>query len=616
MNPLRTACRVSAIAVMVGVGTVAGVSPTGVTTSRAAAPTATFTPNVRADAAEGTGTGQNEPQVTVDYHGTTYVTWQGDPNATTGFSSTTDGINFTNLGTPDPTQVNDLGDVALATTTWPYPDSRNLHLRTLGPRDNGVFWSDLGTTTNPPGAIEIRSGTTADGGKTWAESDAPFNPTQTDRNWLTAYTPLEFRRSDNAIDHTDVYQTYHDFGVSNIWVIHSPDGGKSWDPTEYPAIEPGSTASQTSANNSIPGGVAVDRTGAHPGRVFVVWSTSDVANNLTQGGNITQGEPFDHIFLSYSDQKGAVGSWHSTTVFNDPCAPNPPVAPPSVGSNCQDVSELFTPLAVDDAGNVYVSFTWRDASRAHPEYDEYVAKSTDGGQTFGTPFRVTTDVGTHYMPWIAAGANGAVDVVYYATTYVAGVGTNNKPGAVPGSGIWNVFMSQTLDGGQTWTQSKVSDHPNYFGDICSVGIFCSQAGPALGWGPDRILLDDFGVAIGPDGGARVAWTDTHDSWKGTCQPGGSDDSNVPCQSDHLYFACQSGGMGLEGQPISGCGQVAAATVAATPAAVATPVPAAVQPPLPNTSAPGTPPAGLLAALAALGLLAASRCKKGFAKRGR
>jgi hypothetical protein len=112
-------------------------------------------------------------------------------------------------------------------------------------------------------------------------------------------------------------------------------------------------------------------------------------------------------------------------------------------------------------------------------------------------------------------------------------------------------MSQSLDGGQTWTQSAVSDHPVYFGDICSTGIFCGQ-GSAFGWGDDRILLDDFGVAVGPDGGARVAWTDAHDAWTGSCAPGG----DVSCQSGktHIEFACQSDGRGLDGQDISGCGK--------------------------------------------------------------
>jgi len=235
-------------------------------------------------------------------------------------------------------------------------------------------------------------------------------------------------------------------------------------------------------------------------------------------------------------------------VFNDPCAPNPP-QPPSDPSTCQDVSELFTSVATDDAGNVYVAYIRRDASQPHPEYDVNLAVSRDGGRTF-TSHVINSDTGTHYMPWVAAAGDGGVDVVYYDTPVVAGVGQFNKPAAAPATAQWTVQMSQSLDGGRTWTQSQVSDHPVYFGDICSTGIFCGQ-GSQFGWGDDRILFDDFGVAVGPDGGARVAWTDAHDSWTGKCQPGGT----VSCQTTHVEFACQSGGTGLGGQQITGCGAV-------------------------------------------------------------
>jgi hypothetical protein len=100
----------------------------------------------------------------------------------------------------------------------------------------------------------------------------------------------------------------------------------------------------------------------------------------------------------------------------------------------------------------------------------------------------------------------------------------------------------------------VSSHPVYFGDICTTGIFCGFAPPGSGWGNDRILYDDFGVAVGPDGAARVAWTDAHASWSKTCNPNVSpnDDSNVACQKTYIEFACQSGGVGLYGQTIGGC----------------------------------------------------------------
>ena len=59
-------------------------------------------------------------------------------------------------------------------------------------------------------------------------------------------------------------------------------------------------------------------------------------------------------------------------------------------------------------------------------------------------------------------------------------------------------MSQSLDGGTTWTQSNVSGHPIYFGDICTTGIFCGLAPDSFNWGNDRILFansDLSGISI-------------------------------------------------------------------------------------------------------------------------
>jgi hypothetical protein len=513
-----------------------------------APPRAGFTAPVRADAAESTS-GQNEPQVTVDQAGTAFVTWQGGENGS-DVSKTSDGAAFTYLGYPDPATPNsgigtgDIGDVTLAHTSFPNP-TKDTAADAGG--NSAVFWGNLaqGGPTCAESPIQIRSAATLDGATWTRQATAGCEPLQIDRPWLAAYTPPAFRGSDQAASHTSLYYEYHDFGLSNIWVEISADGGQTWAPTPVSAVQPDSVQALTSTCNTIPGGIAVDQNGAHRGRIYAVWETSDLHQNAVQGCDYTQAEAFDHVFLSYSDDGGA--TWTSRTVFNDPCAPNPPT-PPATPSACQDVSEIFSSVAVDDAGTVYVAYVRRDIAKASPEYDIAVATSTDGGNTF-TSRQANTDAGTHYFPWVAAGGNGGVDVVFYDTPYVEGVGALNKPAAAPPSAQWTVQMAQSLDAGKTWTQSNVSGRAIYFGDICTTGIFCGLAPDSFGWGNDRILLDDFGVAVGPDGGARVAWTDAHDSWGGSCQPGGT----VSCQTTHVDFACQKSGVGVAGQRISGCG---------------------------------------------------------------
>jgi hypothetical protein len=589
----RRLCALAATAAL-GVAALLSAPPLQATATTPTAPS--FTPETRADAALGSTFGQNEPQVTVDRTGLAYVSWQTGLGADSPVTTTRDGVHFTPFSFPDKGNSDD-GDVAFTHVTYP-ATGQDL---APGPGGaDGVFFAQLGPGSC--GAIEIRAAATTDQGGSWSAKDAACQPCQVDRPWIAAYTRAADRDTADATKHTALYTEHHDFCASNVFLTSSPDGGTTWNTTPVNAEPPGSAAQLTSACNSIPGGITVVPDGAHAGRVVAVWSTSDPLINATTGCNYSQFQPFDHIFASYSDDGG--NTWTSSDVFDDPCAPNPPAPPPSALTSppvgdCQDVSELFDSVAADDAGNLYVAYTARLLSDgAQAEYDTFVASSVDGGSTWSTHRVTPRGTGTHYAPWVAAGGNGGVDVVYYATSYVEGVGSFNKPAAAPSTAQWDVFMAQSLDGGATWSNTKVSTHPVYFGDYCTTGISCgTPLSTANNWGPDRILYDDFGVAVGPDGGARIAWTDAHDSWGGSCVPGAS--STASCQQAHVYFACQNGGTGVHGEAITGCGQVAAAAAAAVPAAAATPSPAIATP---NTAA-AAPAAGPAAGLAAIALAA-------------
>jgi hypothetical protein len=571
--------RLAAAAVLMGLA-IAGPAQLRATPVRAApAPVATWSANVRADAsdpAEAKAMGQNEPQVAVDESGQTYVTWQSSPNGV-GMSRTMDGRSFTYLGNPDVTKAG-FSDVTLAPTTWTYPD----RVKADAPGEGGLVFGVLGNTACAPGISGVRGAYSSDQGKTWHANDAGCQPYEVDRPWTAAYTPPQYRGTAQALTHTMVYNFYHDFAPTDaVWVSRSTDGGATWLTPDSLAAQPGSIQQLSSTCNTTPGSIAVDQRGPHAGRVYVAWASSDLQNSIATGCNYTQAQAFDHLYFSYSDDGGS--TWTSGTVFNDPCDQLPPA--PAVSTTCQDMAAFWTSTAVDDAGTVYQAFPWRDISRPNPEYDIYVAAGhprADGSVSFDKPYKASVRTGTHYSPWIVAGAAGKIDVVDYATDFVEGVGTFNKPGIAPGSALWNVYMSQSLDGGHSFTESKVSDHFNYFGDYCTVGIFCSPAAPALGWGGDRILYEDFGLAIGPDGGARVAWTDARDSLSASCKPGGSDDSNVGCQRTHTYFSCQVGGVGLHGETVTGCGQSVAASTVPAPGPTAAPV--SVGPGLPGTSA--------------------------------
>jgi hypothetical protein len=599
------------------------VSPSGA--GAAPPPPATFTANVRADGGRGTaGLGDNEPAVTVDQSGTAFVSWQQAAGVPSWAASSTDGATFSKPIAPDPASLT--GDVAFATTTFPQP---GVDQGITAKGESGVFFAMLGA--GQCGAIEIREATSVDQGASWDPRDASCQPAQVDRPWIAAYTPPAYRGTPGAVAHTRVYTEHHDFGASNIWVTSSADGGKTWNVVPVNAEQAGSVGELTSLCNSIPGGIAVAQRGPHAGRVYAVWETSDPVFYNLSGCNYTQAQPFDHIFLSYSDDDGA--SWTTRNVYNDPCAPNPPNPPsytvdPSgtvIQSTCNDTSELFNSVAVDDGGNVYVAFVARTiaGTTARPipsEYDAYVSVSRDGGDHWngsttsnaGTPHRVNTDLGTHYMPWVVAGQDGAIDIVFYRTAQVAPVSPDfHKPVGTSTTATWQVHMSQSLDHGGSFTQSRVDDAgPGgiYFGDICSTGIFCGGAPPGSGWGNDRTLYDVFGAAIGPDGALRTAWTDARDTYSASCRPGIADQSceGGPGAKTRVYFACQKTGLTLYGKALSGSCPRAAATSMQPVTVASPPSPGQVTGGTPNTSRGQSVPLLPLAAAAGLGAVAARR----------
>jgi hypothetical protein len=529
-------------------------------TAKAAPPIAMgFGPNVVTPS----GNGTNEPQITVDQSGRSYLTWQGDaaPFPGTRTTSTTDGTSFNNLQYPDPTAGNTLlgGDVVLATTNWP-------SLSDTPPLDNtgsnAVFWSDLATApvgSTCAGDPQVRAATSVDQAVTWAnQNNAGCNPFAVDRQWLDSYTPPASRGTASAKANTKLFMTYHDVGTSAIWLVRSFDGGASWQQTPFPVL--GANAA-LSACNTIPGGLAVDKSTLHPGRVYVTWETSDPPANPATGCNITQAQPFDHVFMAYSDDaQTCVGTppnacapptFTNVNVFDDPCFP--PGYPAS--QTCQDVSEFFSPVAVDAAGTPFVAYVRYNLSDPSPEYDVYIAKGTFTGTTLSFTGPNTHKAnpggsGTHYQAALVAGNADAIEVAYYATSYVAHPAQLNKPGAAPNTALWNVYLSQSFDGGTSFTQNKVSSQSNYYGDVCNTGIFCGF-GSTLGWGDDRILFEDFGLAIGPDGGARLDWTDTRLAT--TCVPG-TNPTSCQAGNSRIFFACQVSGLGLHGETMTGCGQ--------------------------------------------------------------
>ena len=103
---------------------------------------------------------------------------------------------------------------------------------------------------------------------------------------------------------------------------------------------------------------------------------------------------------------------------------------------------------------------------------------------------------TAVFPWVAAGDNGRVDIIYYKTTAVG------DPNTLTGNPPWHLYFAQSLNAN---TREPVFTivRPNpgnviHNGQISTGGLIGSS---------DRSLLDFMEVAIGPDGLANIIFAD-------------------------------------------------------------------------------------------------------------
>ncbi len=113
-------------------------------------------------------------------------------------------------------------------------------------------------------------------------------------------------------------------------------------------------------------------------------------------------------------------------------------------------------------GTIYVN--WTDQRKGANDTDVWLAKSTDGGQTWKTPIRVNDDgAGNHqFFTWMTLDpTNGYLYFVFYDRRGLKGEMTN-------------VYMARSTDGGETFVNFKINDRPFspnegiFFGDYNNI----------------------------------------------------------------------------------------------------------------------------------------------------
>ena len=122
-------------------------------------------------------------------------------------------------------------------------------------------------------------------------------------------------------------------------------------------------------------------------------------------------------------------------------------------------------------GTIYVN--WTDHRNGDNDTDVWIAKSTDGGNTWSDPIRVNDDPPgkEQFFTWMTIdGANGNVYVVFYDRR---NYNDNNT----------DVYIARSVDGGETFQNIKISESPFlpysgvFFGDYTNITAYDGMVRP-------------------------------------------------------------------------------------------------------------------------------------------
>jgi hypothetical protein len=175
--------------------------------------------------------------------------------------------------------------------------------------------------------------------------------------------------------------------------------------------------------------------------------------------------------------------------------------PHSPGGGAVDV--LFPLVATDAAGTAYAA--WADAA----DGNIYYTYSKDEGSTWATPVQVNGgDAASNVMPWLQADAAGTIAVAWYGNPLrmdsdlmPSWYNNRNAASQYPWYGYVSLIKN-AASSAPTMYQTKFTERPMHFGQICTGGLGCTVSGG------DRSMADYFSIYFDREGAIRVAYNDT------------------------------------------------------------------------------------------------------------
>lgn len=349
---------------------------------------------------------------------------------------------------------------------------------------------------------------------------------QADRQWLATYLPDPSQGTSAA----RVYLSYHTLSDDLPWECTSIQGGTVFLPctpmvTSGPAFTDG-------LGNTINGNQVFDSHGV----IYSIFGTSTVPDNAANKGS----GPIHNLYVAISPDG-----------INFQVVPVIQTTPPGTPGT-QSLAQNFPVIAVDRSDNLYV--VWSQGAASGGPTTIFLSSSTDHGLHWSAPVQVNSaDLGSNVLPWVVAGSDGRVDVVW--------VGSTARNASDP-TATWYQYMAQSLnahDAHPLFSQTVVSPQPIRYGDYCSLGLNC-----VFGGDDGRILLDFTSVDIDSHCMANIAYADA-----------GPDTETVGFGFDpYTDYAKQVAGPSLCGPTTTTAGSSPGPSSQVSPTAVAT---------LPNTA---------------------------------
>jgi hypothetical protein len=350
---------------------------------------------------------------------------------------------------------------------------------TIAIDDQGfVYFGDL------EGALEqLDCSVSNDSGNTWKKNpacargpdDAPL--TGTDRQWLAI---------DNGSNHTigtagaadnTIFYAFHGVGTGH-WILTSPGSTGTADVTG------GLIFTNSNVNTASPAYAG----GGNCGQLIF----DPVSRNLYYP---CQASDHVEVTIGHVNPGQRTGISYTTKVL--------PMSPGGA------VSNLFPPLTVDAAGNVYM--VWSDTG----DHNLYYVYSTNQGNTWTAPVRVNAPPAkSNVFAWAEAGSAGNLAVVWLGND--SSVLSDNMPnfGSNPAGATafpWFGYVALIRNANTpspTLEQDRFTEKPMHYGQICNGGIGCTIS---MG---DRVMADFLSVALAPDGAIQIVFNDVSSQYHG------------------------------------------------------------------------------------------------------